>query len=101
MSHEDPHAIIARLWHDQRDVIENRLAAIDRGIEAIALGASHSHESVVEAHRAAHNLAGSLGSYGRSEGSAHARDLMAEITEPDADQTHLRSLLKKIEEACE
>ncbi len=97
---EDPQDIIARLWEAHRDVVVERLATIRDGVDAVARGESRSHDAVTQAHRASHNLAGALGSYGRAEGSAHARELMDTITNPASDASELRSLLAKIEAAC-
>ncbi len=98
--HENPQDIIARLWEGHRGVVVERLAMIHRGVDAVDRGEARSHQAVVEAHRASHNLAGALGSYGRPEGSAYARELMDLITDPASDPSHLRSLLEMIEGAC-
>jgi len=100
MSHEDPLDIIARLWEAHRDVVVARIASIRAGIDAIRAGAAPADDAVQDAYRAAHNLAGALGSYGRAEGSVFARDMMTSIAEPGADPDALTTLLTRIEEAC-
>jgi len=100
MSHEDPLDIIARLWEAHREVVAARIVSIEAGIDAIRAGAGPSDDAVQDAYRAAHNLAGALGSYGRAEGSVLARDMMTSILEPGADPGTLRSLLTQIEAAC-
>ncbi len=57
------------LWRKFRPLIDERIATIERAIE------SQSPGDRIEATRAAHSLAGALGSYGRDEASAVARDL--------------------------
>ncbi len=100
MDHQDPDDIIARLWEGHRGVVAERLATIAVGIDAVVRGESRMHESVVQAHRASHNLAGALGSYGRPEGSVHARELMDAFTDPASDPSRLRALLNRVKEAC-
>ncbi|MDN4472260.1 Hpt domain-containing protein [Demequina zhanjiangensis] len=82
MTAQDPADIIAVLWERFRPTVAERLDAISAGAEAIADGATAGDPRVRDAHRAAHNLAGALGSYGRPDGSVVARRLMGLLDEP-------------------
>lgn len=58
---------VAALWERFRPLVRSRIETLERFVEGDArLGAE-------DAARAAHNLAGSLGSYGRHDGSRIAR----------------------------
>ena len=100
MTHEDPHAIIARLWANHLDVVHARLEDLERGIVARERGSSPSDDAVVAAHRAAHNLAGALGTYGRGEGSVAARELMDALRVPGTPPSELRALLERVKRSC-
>ncbi len=100
MSREDVGDIIERLWVAHYPVVQGRFASIELGIDAIRTGASPTDEAVAVAYREAHNLAGALGSYGRSQGSVIARELMAALAEPGPDPESLSLLVSRIKEAC-
>ena len=100
MTHEDPQAIIARLWENHRDVVVARLQALEVGIAAWEGGNSPSDDVVVVAYRAAHNLAGALGTYGRGEGSVAARELMDALRAPSTPPSDLRALLERVKRSC-
>jgi HPt (histidine-containing phosphotransfer) domain-containing protein len=63
----DPQVIIARLWERFRPLVDERLERL----QTFADGGGGAEE----ARRAAHNLAGALGSYGKHEASAVAREI--------------------------
>jgi outer membrane protein TolC len=100
VTHEDPQAIITRLWENHRDVVAARLEALEAGIEAWEGGSSPSDDVVVAAYRAAHNLAGALGTYGRGEGSVAARELMDALRVPGTSPSDLRALLDRVKRSC-
>jgi HPt (histidine-containing phosphotransfer) domain-containing protein len=66
-------AALDRLWERYLPEIELRLAAIESAANAIAAGTLTS-ELQQAAHAAAHNLAGTLGSFGLAGGTAPARE---------------------------
>ncbi|WNM24685.1 Hpt domain-containing protein [Demequina capsici] len=96
----DPSAIIAELWERFRPTIAARLEAIDAGLVAIRQGAGAGDARVTDAHRAAHNLAGALGSYERPEGSVVARRLMAALEQARPDAEAVAALLAELREHC-
>jgi HPt (histidine-containing phosphotransfer) domain-containing protein len=61
------HAAIAALWEQFRPLVDTRVRLIENHL----LGSGEAE--LTEVARAAHNLAGALGSYGRPEGSELAR----------------------------
>ncbi|WP_084125271.1 Hpt domain-containing protein [Demequina sp. NBRC 110054] len=100
MSAQDPSAIIAALWERFRPTVAERLATLEEGLAAIRAGASGSDQAIRDAHRAAHNLAGALGSYERPEGSVVARTLMAELGAPRPGADTVEALIEKVREHC-
>lgn len=58
---------VAALWERFRPLVRSRIQTLERFVEG------DGRLGVEEAARAAHNLAGSLGSYGRHDGSRIAR----------------------------
>ncbi|WP_432484937.1 Hpt domain-containing protein [Kineococcus esterisolvens] len=63
-------ALTADLWEQLRPLVRARLSQLDEWVAAGQLLEGRS-----EAVRTAHNLSGSLGSYGRHDGSRVAREL--------------------------
>ncbi len=100
MTAQDPSEIIAALWERFRPTVAERLDAIASGAAAIAEGATAGDTRVREAHRAAHNLAGALGSYGRPDGSVVARRLMALLDEPRPRHDAVVEQLAELREHC-
>ncbi|MUN63651.1 hypothetical protein GMA12_10920 [Kocuria sediminis] len=67
MTEQPVHDAVAALWERFRPLVSSRIETLERFAEGDPrLGAG-------EAARAAHNLAGALGSYGRHDGSRTAR----------------------------
>lgn len=100
MSDNDTSAIIAALWERFRPTVAERLATIDAGVEALRSGAATADPRVREAHRAAHNLAGALGSYERPQGSVVARELMAVLDSARPDAETAAALAAQVREHC-
>jgi HPt (histidine-containing phosphotransfer) domain-containing protein len=67
MSDPQPAEAIAALWERFRPLVTSRIEILER------FAAGDDSVKVEDAARAAHNLAGALGSYGRHEGSETAR----------------------------
>ncbi|MFJ3446483.1 Hpt domain-containing protein [Streptomyces sp. NPDC086081] len=95
-----PHQEIEELWAGIRHLAEERLALIEHVVE-ISKTAAPDPAAVEEARRAAHNLAGSLGSFHRPDGSRAARHAEDALTPPSIDRdrlieavTHLRAALQ-------
>jgi len=68
------HASAVRVWKQFRDVIFERLAAIEKAVTALrraTLTPDVRQKAVLEAHR----LAGSLGMFGLAEGTRVAREI--------------------------
>lgn len=59
-------AMIAALWERNQPLVRERVALLERAGAGVTSGAL-SMELRVEAHAAAHKLAGALGMYGRAE----------------------------------
>jgi HPt (histidine-containing phosphotransfer) domain-containing protein len=89
---------VAHLWERFRPLVAQRLDLIEAFLDG------NPRVQREEAQRAAHNLAGSLGSYGRPEGSELARRIdLALSSDPtdgptDSDLQHLIRRLKEITE---
>ena len=66
--------LLAQLWEQHRQAIEERLDLIVSASDAIANG-TISPAQREEAESAAHKLAGVLGTFGRSEGTDRARQI--------------------------
>ncbi|WP_432571974.1 Hpt domain-containing protein [Kineococcus sp. SYSU DK005] len=69
-------ALTADLWEQLRPLVRARLSQLD---EWVARGQGLAGRA--EAVRTAHNLSGSLGSYGRHDGSRVARELERALLE--------------------
>ena len=66
--------LLARLWLQNRPIIEERLATLERA--SASAGAGELPEDLRrEAHSTAHKLAGAVGMYGYDEGTRIAREL--------------------------
>ena len=94
----DTGALIEALWAGFAPVVEARLVAIDLGISVLAAGAARDDARVAEAHRAAHALAGALGSYGRGSAGVTARRLMEALEAAQPDTATLRPLAAALRE---
>lgn len=68
------HAAIARVWESSRAIVLERVTVIEQAAAALATG-TIAPEQLEDARRAAHNLAGTLGTFGLDRGSALAHDL--------------------------
>ncbi|MGN6244791.1 MAG: Hpt domain-containing protein [Motilibacteraceae bacterium] len=94
----DVAAITAQLWERFRPLVRERVQVLRSWADG---DADVSRE---DAARAAHNLAGSLGSYGRSQGSAVARraDVALAGDEPgEVVRPLVRELVLELERAVE
>ena len=72
-----------RVWIQFRDVIFERMAAVDAAVSAVRKGKLDPEvrqKAVLEAHR----LAGSLGMFGLMEGTQHAREIEHLLTDETA-----------------
>lgn len=93
-SPDDVTAITAALWERFRPLVAERVQQLR------AWAAAEASVSRSEANRAAHNLAGSLGSYGRAEGSVIARRadvLLASGASDDEVRGELGQLIPELE----
>jgi HPt (histidine-containing phosphotransfer) domain-containing protein len=76
---------LARLWDAHRGEIDSRMAAIDAAVAQLRDG-TLSDESRAAAVRAAHQLAGTAGTFGFTEASEHAATLVRRLA--DAQDQH-------------
>lgn len=95
----DLNAALAAIWERSRPLVRERLETVEAAAAAVRTGtldADARHEGV----RAAHQLAGSLGTFGLAEGTELARELEGEFAgNADADRVadlsaRLRALLE-------
>ncbi|MGY1814790.1 Hpt domain-containing protein [Blastococcus sp. SYSU D00820] len=88
---------VARLWARFRPLVTERLSVIQDHLDG---DPAVSREAAV---RAAHNLAGSLGSYGRPEGSVLARRIEEALggTGAPEDPAGLQALAARLRAAVE
>jgi HPt (histidine-containing phosphotransfer) domain-containing protein len=90
---------LERIWDRSRPLIRERLAKIEAAVALIARGRCPT-ATLVEAQHAAHQLAGSLGTFGLQDGTLLARQIETELKEardPErlgALTTRLRTLLQ-------
>lgn len=89
-------ALIAELWARFAPVIEERLTAIESLVSTVESGQSPSADQITEARYASHNLAGSLGSYGKPVGSDVAREIQHLIDAHTFRAERLRPLLENL-----
>jgi HPt (histidine-containing phosphotransfer) domain-containing protein len=76
----DLESALARIWDRSKPITRERLAKIDAA--AAALGRGRADEATIEqAQHAAHQLAGSLGTFGLHDGTLLARQLEAQLKE--------------------
>jgi HPt (histidine-containing phosphotransfer) domain-containing protein len=68
---------VARLWERFRPLVSARIGTIEAYLEG------QDGVGLEDAARAAHNLAGALGSYGRPDGSRVARRIEHALRAPD------------------
>ena len=87
---------LAAIWLRSRPVVEERLATIEATARAAGPGGPDD-ESRRAGIRAAHQLAGSLGTFGLAEGSDLARAIEQELEGP-ADGARLRELSARLRE---
>lgn len=92
--HEKMQQMLAELWQQHRDAIQQRVAIITQAAEALSSG-SISDEQREEAQSAAHKLAGVLGTFGRSQGTSLARAIENWL----ANKENLASHLPEIKQA--
>jgi HPt (histidine-containing phosphotransfer) domain-containing protein len=74
---------LARLWEAHRGEIDSRMVAIDAAVAQLRDGAL-SDESRAAAVRAAHQLAGTAGTFGFTEASQHAAELVRSLADTQA-----------------
>jgi len=103
MTSDDTDALISALWEQFRPLVAARIAAIEQYVAGAAesVESTPAHERRLTALRsaaqdAAHNLAGGLGSYGRSNGSRIAGELDAELRQPVDDLAVITGLVEKL-----
>lgn len=73
------------VWARQQDRVNDRLDVIERALAALADGRLDAALRR-DAERAAHTLAGSIGTFGFTEASEAARGLELELAQPTADR---------------
>lgn len=83
-----PDQEIEQLWTAVRHLAETRLALIEQALEAATAGRSEP-DLFAAAREAAHNLAGSLGSFRRAQGSQAAQDAETALRRPTVDRALL------------
>ena len=66
---------LAAIWQRSRPVVAERLTTVEAAAQAASIPGGPDEASRREGIRAAHQLAGSLGTCGRHEGSDVAREL--------------------------
>lgn len=93
----DARGLVEQMWQRFQPLAQERVADIQRYADVRADG-SESDESREAASRAAHALAGSLGSYGRPTGSVLADEVESLIATPGADPVRLGELTERLAE---
>ena len=100
-------AVLEAIWQKHRHTMFERLATIERAVEALERGVLTESDRA-DAHRTAHKLAGSLGSFGVHAGSTAARTLETAfqddgVTEGREDVQHseLRTAVSALRTAIE
>ena len=86
---------LAAIWERSRPIIAERLTRIEVAAAAAATGAARDDDAHREGVRAAHQLAGSLGTFGLHEGSDLARAIEHEL-EGAADAGRLGQLTRRL-----
>lgn len=87
--------LVEQLWERLRPLAEERVVTI--GHYAALRGRGSDDETARQAAMdAAHALSGSLGSYGRPEGSALAEEVEALVGLPGADPERLQDLAERL-----
>ena len=95
----DLDAALAAIWERSRPLIRERLEAVERATAALATG-TIDDATRDDGLRAAHQLAGSLGTFGLGEGSELAREIEHALEGGGPDprpaelSTRLRALLE-------
>jgi HPt (histidine-containing phosphotransfer) domain-containing protein len=87
-------AIVARLWQRFHPLVVQRVALLQAHLDGDPTASQE------EALRVAHDLAGSLGSYGRPEGSELARAIEQALRE-GAPGAHVAALLGRLREVVD
>jgi HPt (histidine-containing phosphotransfer) domain-containing protein len=93
--------MMAALWSRHRALIISRLETVERAVDAAAR-ASLDADTRAAAHREAHRLAGSLGTFGLPDGTLRARELEAafdsdQVIDVKSAETAVRALRAQVE----
>jgi len=99
MSDAQARAVIEQLWRQFEPLVHERLAAIDALVGDLAAGGQPGPETVTAARFAAHNLAGALGTYGRHEAGAIAREIQHQLDAGALRHDSLAILASNLKEA--
>lgn len=94
----DLDAAIAEIWVRSIPIMRDRLEHVERAAEALRAGALQDGTRE-EGRRAAHQLAGSLGSFGMADGSEVARaieDQLRTDRPPDATSAAVDPLVERL-----
>lgn len=94
----DPDALVQRLWQRHAGVAASRVQVLEAAAPALAAGTASAQQRS-DAVRAAHKLAGALGTYGRG-GSEQARTL-ERLLESNADLIRVPDLVAALRRAVE
>ena len=76
----DLEAALVRIWDRSKPLTRERLARIEAAVDALERGRC-TDPAVEDAQHAAHQLAGSLGTFGLHDGTLLARQIEAELKE--------------------
>jgi hypothetical protein len=90
--------LLAALWARNLPVVEERMATLDRAVEATSAGALDAPLRG-EAICSSHKLAGSLGMYGFDEGTRIAREIEALLTGASPCGVRMRALVGELRTA--
>ena len=95
----DLEAALARIWDRSRPLTRQRLERIEGAVGALERGRC-ADPSVEDAQHAAHQLAGSLGTFGLHDGTLLARQIEAELKE-SRDPARVADLARRLRELLE
>lgn len=87
--------LVEQLWQRFRPLVRSRLDAVEAHLSGQPVG-----PPLAEANRAAHALAGALGTYGRPAGNELARELERALNEPDRSGA-ARAALRRLEQVLD
>lgn len=97
----DLDAALAAIWERSTPLIRGRLETVERAAAALQAGAIDD-ETRGEGLRAAHQLAGSLGTFGLADGSDVARAIEEQLAPgADADPARIEALSARLRELLE